>query len=412
MSSRSGWSAAQLGYCGNVHPAPDLAALRASILEQFQGVRRQRGLAVQDSGLWISARAAAQLQQPEAREAFLDLLHECGLRLTSLNGFPYGQFHEGVVKAEVYRPTWAEPPRLEYSLQLAHLLAAALPLDCHQGVISSVPLGYAASWDPAQQQQAEEQLRQLTAELASLHRQSGKRILVCLEMEPDCVLENTEQAIAFFKHWRSVDPHHGYLALCFDVCHQAVMFEDCYQALERLLAARVPVGKIQLSNALVCQLPFADRRRREQVLQALGNFVEATYLHQVKARDASGQLLAWADLPAALKATAPALGQCPELRIHFHVPLFSEQFLLAELHGSQQALLRTFDFLAEHPHFQPVLEVETYSWNVLPDTLRPDGQQALLRGIAAELQWVEGQLRQRQLLRAQSSTLESPAHAY
>lgn len=412
MSGRTGWSAAQLGYCGNVHPAPDLAALRASIREQFQEVRRQRGLAVQDSGLWISARAAAELQEPQAREAFLDLLHECGVRLTSLNGFPYGQFHEGAVKAEVYRPTWAEPQRLEYSLQLAHLLAAALPLDCHQGVISSVPLGYAATWDPAQQQQAEQQLCQLTAELASLHRQSGKKIQLCLEMEPDCVLENTEQAIAFFRHWRSVDPHHGYLALCFDVCHQAVMFEDCYQALQHLLEARVPVGKIQLSNALVCQLSFADRQRREQVLQALGNFVEATYLHQVKARDAEGQLLAWADLPAALQAAPAVQGHCPQLRIHFHVPLFSEQFLLAELHGSQQALLQTFDFLAEHPHFQPVLEVETYSWNVLPGALRPDTQQALLRGIAAELQWVEGQLRQRQLLRAQSSALEAPAHAY
>lgn len=141
MSARAGWSAVQIGYCSNVHPARDVAGLRASIQQHFQEVRRQRGLAVQDSGLWISAQAAAELQQPEVREAFLELLHDSGLRLTSLNGFPYGQFHEGAVKAEVYRPTWAEPQRLEYSLQLAHLLAAALPLDCPQGVISSVPLG-------------------------------------------------------------------------------------------------------------------------------------------------------------------------------------------------------------------------------------------------------------------------------
>ncbi|QIH11200.1 MULTISPECIES: metabolite traffic protein EboE [unclassified Pseudomonas] len=409
MSPQAGWSAAQLGYCGNVHPARDVAALRASIQEQFQAVRRQRGLAVQDSGLWISAQAAAELQQPEVREDFLDLLHDCGLRLTSLNGFPYGQFHEGAVKAAVYRPTWAEPQRLEYSLQLAHLLAAALPLDCHQGVISSVPLGYAATWDSTQQRLAEEQLRQLTAQLASLHQQTGKKIQVCLEMEPDCVLENTAQAIAFFKHWRASDPHHGYLALCFDVCHQAVMFEDCFQSLKQLLEARVPVGKIQLSNALICQLPFADRQRRRQVLQALGTFAEATYLHQVKALDAQGRLQAWDDLPTALMAVQE---HCAELRIHFHVPLFSEQFLLDELSGSQQALLQTFDFLARHRYFQPVLEVETYSWNVLPGNLRPDTQQALLRGIAAELQWVEEQLRQRHLLRTQNTTLEASAHVY
>ncbi|NBF09271.1 metabolite traffic protein EboE [Pseudomonas sp. Fl4BN1] len=412
MSTRAGWSAAQIGYCSNVHPARDVAGLRLSIQEHFQEVRRQRGLAVQDSGLWISAQAAAELQQPEVCAAFLDQLRDCGLRLTSLNGFPYGQFHQGAVKAEVYRPTWAEPQRLEYSLQLARFLAIALPLDCHQGVISSVPLGYAATWDDEQQQRAEDHLRQLTAELASLHRHSGKKIVVCLEMEPDCVLENTEQAIAFFKRWQATDPHHSYLALCFDVCHQAVLFEDCYQSLQRLLQARIPVGKIQLSNALICHLPFADRQRREQVLQALGNFAEATYLHQVKARDIEGQLLAWADLPAALQAVEATQGQCPELRIHFHVPLFSEQFLLTELSGSQQALMQTFDFLAAHPHFQPVLEVETYSWNVLPGALRPDTQHALLQGIAAELQWVEGQLRQRHLLRAQSISQEAHAHAH
>ncbi|KAF0867112.1 metabolite traffic protein EboE [Pseudomonas sp. LD120] len=410
MSARAGWSATQIGYCSNVHPARDVAGLRASIVEHFQGVRRQRGLALQDSGLWISAQAAAELQTPTVREAFFELLRDCGLRLTSLNGFPYGQFHQGAVKAEVYRPTWAEPQRLEYSLQLAHLLAAALPVDCTQGVISSVPLGYAATWNQAQQQKAEAQLRQLTAELASLHRHSGKKIILCLEMEPDCVLENTDQAIAFFQHWHATDPHHSYLALCFDVCHQAVVFEDCYQSLQRLLQAHIPVGKIQLSNALICHLPFSDRQRREQVLQALGNFAEATYLHQVKARNIDGQLLAWADLPAALQALEPTQEQCAELRVHFHVPLFSEQLLLAELCGSQQALQQTFDFLAQHPHFQPVLEVETYSWNVLPEVLRPDSQQGLLQGIAAELHWVEKQLRQRHLLRLQATSLESPAH--
>lgn len=411
MSARAGWSAAQIGYCSNVHPARDVAGLESSIRQHFQGVRRQRGLAVQDSGLWISAQAAAELQQPAVRESFLGLLHDSGMRLTSLNGFPYGQFHQGAVKAEVYRPNWAEPQRLEYSLQLAELLAAALPLDCQQGVISSVPLGYAALWDDAQQQQAEAQLLQLTAGLASLHRRSGKKILLCLEMEPDCVLENTDQAIAFFQRWKATAPHHQYLALCFDVCHQAVVFEDCYQSLQRLLQARIPVGKIQLSNALICHLPVTDLARREQVLQALGNFAEATYLHQVKARDRKGQLLAWADLPKALQAVEPVHGQCPELRIHFHVPLFSEQFLLPELNGSQQALMRTFDFLAAHPQCQPVLEVETYSWNVLPGTLRPDTEQALLQGIAAELQWVEQQLRQRHLLHGQSSPMEAPAHA-
>jgi sugar phosphate isomerase/epimerase len=402
MSAGTGWAAAQVGYCSNVHPTRDLAGLRSSIEQHFQGVRTLRGLNEQDSGLWISALAASELQETSARKDFLSLLQRSGLRLTSLNGFPYGQFHQGAVKAEVYLPSWADPERLAYSLNLARILADALPADCRQGVISTVPLGYAASWNPELQQRAEHLLRQLTASLARLHLETGKKIVFCLEMEPDCVLENTDQAIAFFHRWQATDPHHEYLALCFDVCHQAVMFEDCYQSLHRLRQARVPVGKIQLSNALICRLPPEDDNRREHVLKTLSDFAETTYLHQVKARDAQERLLGWADLPAALDDCANIQGRHHELRIHFHIPLFSEHLLLPELSGSQIALSQTFDFLADHADFRPVLEVETYSWGVLPAQLRPTTEHAQLQGIAAELHWVEEQLRQRKLLQPQA----------
>ncbi|SDB10881.1 metabolite traffic protein EboE [Pseudomonas sp. NFACC13-1] len=401
MSAHTGWTATQIGYCSNVHPTHDLGGLRASIERHFQTVRTLRGLDTQDSGLWISAVAAAELQQASARADFLDLLQRNGLRLTSLNGFPYGQFHQGAVKADVYLPSWADPQRLAYSLDLARFLAQALPADCAQGVISSLPLGYAAHWSPTLQQRAEQQLRELTAALARLQRETGKKIVICLEMEPDCVLENTDQAIAFFRHWQATDPHHEHLALCFDVCHQAVMFEDCYQSLDRLRRARVPIGKIQLSNALICRLP-EDAQRREQVLKTLGGFAEPTYLHQVKARAGQDRLSAWADLPAALYECEQDGHAPPELRIHFHIPLFSEHLLLPELSGSQVALTQTFDFLADHGDFRPVLEVETYSWGVLPSQLRPTTEYAQLQGIAAELHWVEDQLQQRQLLQPQA----------
>lgn len=393
MTAFTGWQAGQIGYCSNVHPTRDLAGLRSSIEQHFQGVRTLRGLDAQDSGLWISALAAAELQQTSARLDFIDLLHRSGLRLTSLNGFPYGQFHQGAVKAEVYLPSWADPKRLVYSLNLARILAHALPPDCQHGVISSVPLGYAAHWSAVLQQHAEHQLRQLTASLARLHQETGKKIVFCLEMEPDCVLESTDQVIAFFQHLQATDPHHDYLALCFDVCHQAVVFEDCYQSLARLRQARVPVGKIQLSNALICRLPEENERRRH-VLDTLGEFAETTYLHQVKAQDSQ----AWADLPAALAAYADNPRLRAELRIHFHIPLFSELLLLPELSGSQIALAQTFDFLADHDDFRPVLEVETYSWGVLPSALRPTTAWAQIEGIAKELRWVEEQLRLRGLL--------------
>lgn len=405
MSTYMGWNPAQISYCGNVHPANHLADLCASIEHFFQGVRQQRDLNTQDSGLWISAQSATELQERSARAHFLHLLQRTGVRLTSLNGFPYGSFHKTAVKAEVYSPDWSDPRRLEYSLQLARILAEALPQDCTQGVISTVPLGYAAYWTEERQQQAETLLRQLTQSLAELHQKTGKKIVFCLEMEPDCVLENTTQSIAFFQHWQALDPHHEYLALCFDVCHQAVVFEHCYQSLERLRQAQVPIGKIQLSNALICRLP--DRAlAQEQVLQTLERFAEPVYLHQVRAQATQEQQLAWLDLPDALCSSNEILLSCAELRIHFHIPLFSEQLLVPELSSSQEALFHTFDYLADHPEFRPVLEVETYSWNVLPPQVRPDSDRALIKGIAAELHWVEEQLLQRGLLRPCESRLE------
>ena len=38
------------------------------------------------------------------------------------------------------------------------------------------------------------------------------------------------------------------------------------------------------------------------------------------------------------------------------------------------------------------VEVETYTWNVLPAGLRPTGSAGVAAGIAAELEWTYGEL--------------------
>ena len=40
----------------------------------------------------------------------------------------------------------------------------------------------------------------------------------------------------------------------------------------------------------------------------------------------------------------------------------------------------------------PHIEVETYTWSVLPETAGGGGDTALIRGIAAELRWAAAQL--------------------
>ena len=284
---------ADIGYCSNVHAGETVAEITQNFSRFMQPVCHHRGLSAMASGLWISAAAASELRDEQALANFKQALVQSNLKLTSINGFPYGGFHQEKVKDHVYLPDWSDPARLQYSKNLAAVLASCLPADHETGAISTLPLGYKAHWNAQKHQAAIRHLGELAAYLEQLKQQTGKRILMCLEMEPDCVLESTDELLDFFVN--QLRPHvscHEYLAVCYDVCHQAVMFEDAYEAMQRIVDADITIGKIQLSSAL--QAIFTDEtcngERDESLLSLLAQFCEPKYLHQVKCQDSKGML--------------------------------------------------------------------------------------------------------------------------
>ena len=105
-------SLVHLAYCSNVHPAEDLEGIHAQ-LRRFSGpVREHLGVDRLTVGLWLPAAAAAQLAaESEEIDALRAVLYEQGLEVVTLNAFPYGGFHDPVVKHRVYRPDWSEPDR-------------------------------------------------------------------------------------------------------------------------------------------------------------------------------------------------------------------------------------------------------------------------------------------------------------
>jgi sugar phosphate isomerase/epimerase len=358
-------------------------------------VRQLRGLKRMACGLWLAAPTAEELVKNPERLS--KLLEAAGLFLITLNGFPYGDFHGDRVKEDVYAPAWDSPDRLAYSLDLALILARCLPPDRRVGTISSLPLGWRPDWTPARHASALTQLCRLAGDLYDLSIQTGKQIRLCLEPEPGCVIETIEQAVTLFTQdlpatalalgldQAKVRDH---LGLCLDVCHQAVMFEDTNQAMAALTAAGVGVGKVQISSAL--SIPDAARTDLDRLLAP---FAEPRYLHQVRARTPDGNLVGRADLPQAL-SDLPRSGAW---RIHYHVPIQDTE----PAHGlgtTQAAIGATLDQLAAHTEARPHLEVETYTWQVLPAERRPDGPAALALGLASELAWLEGQLQTRGLL--------------
>ncbi len=389
-----------LGYCSNVHPGESLAAVNGNLQQYLDAVRNQRDLPRMNSGLWLSHRAASELQASLATiKEFHHQLDQCSIDLITLNGFPFGDFHQQQVKSAVYQPDWSQPARYDYTLELASILASCLPEGVTEGTISTLPLGDAPGWSELHQQQAVEHLLRVSEALAQCYQETGKQIRLCLEMEPGCVLERSDQVINFFvnaleqgrqrlgfpRAW--IDAH---LGICFDVCHQAVMFEDVAESLSKIVDAGIVVGKVQLSSALHVPSPNTT-----QAIEALTAFVEPRYLHQVRTLNDAGEVVGASDLIDALEVGLPTVHPW---RVHFHLPLQQASIADGVLRTTHDAVGMVLDFIAATPDFRPHLEVETYTWQVLPPAIGVDSDDGLINGIVAELNWVEQQMSTRGLL--------------
>ena len=399
----------QLAYCSNVHPGDSLSAVVNNIAQHFVPVKALRGLPAMASGLWLSAQAAdSLLASAENLATFQTCLQQHGVLLTTLNGFPYGNFHQAVVKRDVYLPTWAEPARLYYTQQLARILALCLPQGRYSGAISTLPLAYGAGWRQNDHRQAVDHLIQLADYLFELEQTTGRRILVCLEMEPDCVLQYTDELVNFFVNdllpqarlqrprlqGQSEHAVLRYIGCCYDTCHQAVMNEDIAASLAKLSAAGIAIGKVQISNAVAAELTAA-----EQVEQLTEMLRDARFLHQTKVFQNGRLIQALADLDnRQLQAVVNSSTTKPvQALIHYHTPIHQSDFAYPFLTGTQAGILTALDYLQTSLFYWPFIEIETYTWlNFLADSHSP--QQSLHQGLMAEFTWLEQALRQRNLL--------------
>ncbi len=404
-----------LAYCSNVHPGATLAAVKANIQQHFSTVRGKRDLETMASGLWLSADVAQQLwDSTDELASFKHLLEQQGVALTTLNGFPFGDFHQTVVKQNVYLPTWADDERLAYTQNLANILAECLPHNQACGAISTLPLAYAQDWSADSHQHAISHLLSLTEHLIGLEQQSGKQVIVCIEMEPDCVLQYTHELIRFFvqdllpaAQQRGLKKEQvlRYIGCCYDTCHQAVMGEHISQSLQQIEQAGIALGKIQISNAVQARLSST-----EHIEQLTATFADTKFLHQTKVFVDGQFTRSLADLSAqALEHTRVSCMEqhsSIDARIHYHIPInqSAEDLPLTFLSATQEAIFCTLDFLQNKilhtPNApMPYLEVETYTWlNFLQGKV--DKTARLHQGFVAEFSWLEQALRARNLLKA------------
>ncbi len=394
--------ASHLTYCSNIHPGERwedvFAQLEAHLPALKARLAPERPFGV---GLRLSDAAARTLLRRDRLARFRDWLDARGLYVFTLNGFPYGGFHRQVVKDRVYAPDWRTEERARYTLRLVRILAALVP-DGMEGSISTSPLSYKpwVAGDPAAWEDAfragSRHLADAAAAMARVYEDAGTLLHVDLEPEPDCLIENTSETVGFFQNWlwpvgrRHLARHLGcaeeeaethlrrHVGICYDTCHFAVEYEEPAEALARFAEAGIHVGKVQISAALKVDLPEAPEARRA-LADRLRPFAESTYLHQVIERRASGALHHYADLPDALEHLAHT--EARTWRIHYHVPIFVGDYL--GLQSTQDGIVETLRALPETSGCRH-LEIETYTWDVLPEALKTD----LDASIEREYRWV------------------------
>lgn len=391
-----------LTYCSNIHPGESWEKHLEQLENHLPAIKKlvspeeKCGI-----GLRLSAMASETLGEKASMEAFREFLYNNNLYVFTMNGFPYGSFHHSRVKDDVHQPDWQTQDRLNYSKRLFAILKNLVP-EGMDGGVSTSPLSY-KPWFTTEQQfenavdAALDNLIEIVTYLYRIREEHGVFLHLDIEPEPDGVIQNSEEFVFFYNNWllkrgtsrvakllgvsqqRAEEAIRQHIQLCYDVCHFALVYEDVAEVFDRLKAEAIGIGKIQLSAALRTMTGAGNLSGREELRQ----FNEDIYLHQVITRDKQGLIKSYRDLPEAFV-------DCPESfegewRVHFHVPLFVEEY--GHLSSTQKDVKKTLQLVKDR-NMKIHLEVETYTWGVLPEALKLD----IDASIARELQWVKGEL--------------------
>lgn len=390
-------------YCSNIHPGESwdetFQALKNNAPMVKERVAPDQAMGI---GLRLSARAAEELLGGNNLSEFQYWLSCYNLYVFTINGFPYGGFHNVRVKDDVHRPDWSTPERLMYTRRLIDILSALLPPGM-EGSISTSPLSY-RPWFRGDltaigevTRVATENLVELAVYLGELERNKGILIHINLEPEPDGLLENSNDVMEYYSHYllkqgkASFHRRSGmsadeagkalrrYIRICYDVCHFALAFEEIEDVVSAWNTLGVKIGKVQISAALEARLSGISSDDR-QTIDELFLFDEPTYLHQVVMEsDKEAEKIHYSDLTATDRSdlTRKSSGR---IRVHFHVPVFVSRY--GRLFSTQEEIVKTLRYLERAP-VAPHWEVETYTWTVLPEDMRSE----LAVSIAREMRW-------------------------
>lgn len=366
-----------LGYCTNIHRGESWAETFSGLDQYTLKVRDQ--VAKSDEpygiGLRLSAQAAEELQEsPGVMDDFRRWLDENRCYVFSINGFPYGKFHNTRVKEQVYAPDWTTTERLDYTVRLFELIDKLAPSDI-AGSVSTLPGSFKEFLDDDPEPQIDaivKNLRLCSDAIDRISEASGRDLHLGLEPEPLGFFETTPETVTFFDRLtdgvssEQRDRLMSNLGVNYDTCHLALEYENAPEALGRLTNAGIRLSKIHLSSALQLT-PTPESRER------LAAFQDEVYLHQVIVREGETVTHRFRDLPDTFEWANHTENVGDEWRVHFHVPIHAQPEAI--FGDTREHITGTMDALAASvasngTPFCQHFEMETYTWEVLPEAMR------------------------------------------
>ena len=382
-----------------MHPADDWPQLWDSLQRYLPQVKQRIsphapfGVCIRLSHL-TAAELSAKKTEREKLKAFLQ---DQDLYVYTANAFVYGVFKNTQIKEQVYEPDWRTNERRAYTIQVADILADICPAWATPS-IQTAPLGFKPRvTGPDVVAAFTDNVLQVVAHLVTLEQRTGTLLTLGLEPEPRCYLETTDETIAYFQDYlytgtaaqriatlaqvpmdTAIAALRRHLGVTFDIGHQAVGFEDIPVSLQKLVDAGIPIVKLQEAASMYIG------EVTDEKIAALQRFTKTIYLSQT-AECRGDHLEHYLNLEDAMAGWAT--DKTPrQWRTHFHVPVFLED--LGPLKSTRFALEQALAMHKKTP-LSRHLEIETYTWDVLPDHLKTGD---IVEYVCRELEWVKGQL--------------------
>ncbi|MEY4933484.1 MAG: hypothetical protein RLZZ403_1804 [Pseudomonadota bacterium] len=345
-----------------------------------------------------NASADALVSSPAERAKLKSFLTDNDLYLYTVNAFPFGPFKNQIVKEQVYEPDWRGEERARYTMHVADILADVGAINVNPS-IQSPPLGFKPRvTGPDVVEAYAANIRRLAVHLHRLRERTGRTVTLAVEPEPACFLETTDETVDFFtrvlrseksltalgrdlgtnaEEARTILRRH--IGTVYDICHQAVEYEDISVSLQKLVDNDIPVFKLQEAAAM--QVPNVT----PAAVAELRKWADSVYLTQtIEKKD--GKLNRFLNLEDAIAAYEKDPGGEREWRIHFHVPVFLES-LGEHFKTTRFAIAEALAFHRKNP-LSAQLEIETYTWDVLPSHLKTGD---IVDYVTLELEWVKSQ---------------------